>query len=361
MRSFYNRDKPGRITAVVYIKNDLSPGQGTPFFGWGEIGTNVIWFVDNNAGQMTQTDTRYDFTSEVFSRDQSFRISGRSDGLGTYVVSSQAENETIVSPKPVSSLALFADSSLATGGFDGKINLFSVSLSGNQVKITNNGTLDGHSAKVTGVAFSPDGTLLVSSSLDGTLRLWDVKAQKEIATLSAPNGVKLNAVAFSPDGTLIASAGSDGIVRLWGVPTSQATPEATSSVTAQATPMASATAVSPAATALAHEGTFAAKPGHWEGSNPTVSFDLSKSGAITNFAINVDVVSAVCKLTFQGQASVSANGTLVLGDPTNQTVPEYLTGTFTSATSLHGNYDISQCGQWVFLPKQGSWTATWSG
>ncbi|MCB8927745.1 MAG: hypothetical protein H6652_19190 [Ardenticatenaceae bacterium] len=33
--------------------------------------------------------------------------------------------------------------------------------------------LEGHSARVLSAAFSPDGTRIVTASLDGTARLWD--------------------------------------------------------------------------------------------------------------------------------------------------------------------------------------------
>jgi len=36
-------------------------------------------------------------------------------------------------------------------------------------------TLKGHTDEVTGVAFTPDGRLLVSGSKDGTIRLWGVR------------------------------------------------------------------------------------------------------------------------------------------------------------------------------------------
>jgi WD40 repeat protein len=38
-------------------------------------------------------------------------------------------------------------------------------------------TLEGHRDGVHSVAFSPDGTLLASTSLDGTIRMWGIGRQ----------------------------------------------------------------------------------------------------------------------------------------------------------------------------------------
>jgi WD40 repeat protein len=43
--------------------------------------------------------------------------------------------------------------------------------------------LSGHTSKITGLAFAPNGRVLVSCSSDGTLRLWDLQSGKEIAAL----------------------------------------------------------------------------------------------------------------------------------------------------------------------------------
>ena len=49
--------------------------------------------------------------------------------------------------------------------------------------------LSGHTSKITGLAFSPNGRVLVSGSGDGTVRLWDLQTGKEIAALiSLGNG-----------------------------------------------------------------------------------------------------------------------------------------------------------------------------
>src|SRR4051794_13582589 len=76
-------------------------------------------------------------------------------------------------------------------------------------------TLRGHTARVSSVAFTPDGRTLASGSYDNTIKLWDVRTGKERATLKHLDGV--SAVTFAADGKTLASGSEDKTVKLWDV------------------------------------------------------------------------------------------------------------------------------------------------
>jgi branched-chain amino acid transport system substrate-binding protein len=63
------------------------------------------------------------------------------------------------------------------------------------------------------VAFSTDGTRLVSASRDGTARIWDVN--REASTLTLYGHRTLVGATFSPDGQRVVTGDRDGLVQLW--------------------------------------------------------------------------------------------------------------------------------------------------
>jgi WD40 repeat protein len=99
---------------------------------------------------------------------------------------------------------------LASGSLDNTIRLWDAA-SGALLR-----TLEGHTNTVRSVAFSPDGRALASASNDNTIRLWDAASGRLLRTLEGHTWEVLS-VAFSPDGHLLASGSRDGTVRLWGV------------------------------------------------------------------------------------------------------------------------------------------------
>ncbi len=80
--------------------------------------------------------------------------------------------------------------------------------------------LTGHRGKVSAVAFSPDGSLLLSGAgepaLLGELKLWNVSTGECLKTWRGHRD-SVYAVAFSPDSKTIASAGYDQSIKLWNI------------------------------------------------------------------------------------------------------------------------------------------------
>jgi hypothetical protein len=63
----------------------------------------------------------------------------------------------------------------------------------------------GHGGRVWSIAFAPDGETLASASLDGTIRLWDVRTGRQVAQLD--RSPEARAIAFTADGQLLVSTG----------------------------------------------------------------------------------------------------------------------------------------------------------
>ncbi|MGE3316507.1 MAG: hypothetical protein AB7O26_15435, partial [Planctomycetaceae bacterium] len=72
----------------------------------------------------------------------------------------------------------------------------------------------GHEKPVTSVGILlPAGTLCVSGSEDGTVRVWQIADAKQTASMA--QGAPVTAIAVRPDGQLIAAAGANNVVRFW--------------------------------------------------------------------------------------------------------------------------------------------------
>ncbi len=69
------------------------------------------------------------------------------------------------------------------------------------------------------IAFSPDGSLLATGSLDGNLRVWLVE-DGELLTEKIAHSASIERVIFTPDGTRLVSGSYDGTISVWRVPNS---------------------------------------------------------------------------------------------------------------------------------------------
>src|ERR1044072_1019232 len=80
--------------------------------------------------------------------------------------------------------------------------------------------LRGHTGRLLSITFSPDRQHVLTSSQDGTIRLWPVEGRSD--PIVFPGGTNGKGVAvFSPDGRMVGSAGEDGTTRVWSIDVTQ--------------------------------------------------------------------------------------------------------------------------------------------
>ena len=113
----------------------------------------------------------------------------------------------------VTSVAYSPDGTkVLTGGQDDKAILWDAVTGASILSFT------GHTADVMSVAFSPDGSKVLTGSGDHTAKLWSTSSGELLQTLTG-HASWVSGVAFSPDGTVVLTGGWDGTAKLWNAST----------------------------------------------------------------------------------------------------------------------------------------------
>jgi WD40 repeat protein len=110
-----------------------------------------------------------------------------------------------------------------TGSGNPTIQLWNVSPESNPASNTQESphqTLTGHSGEIASLAFTPDSQILISSSADKTIKLWNLKTGQLIRTLRG-HTARVNSLAISSDSQLLASGSTDKTIKLWNLKTGQ--------------------------------------------------------------------------------------------------------------------------------------------
>ncbi|KAI0978903.1 hypothetical protein GJ496_005081 [Pomphorhynchus laevis] len=75
--------------------------------------------------------------------------------------------------------------------------------------------------EIVDLQWSPDGTHILTTSLDTNVRLWSAESSCLTQTLSSKHSGAITAARWSPDGTLIATSSVDGTCIVWAAQTGQ--------------------------------------------------------------------------------------------------------------------------------------------
>jgi WD40 repeat protein len=181
-----------------------------------DIGAATVRIYDTRTLQTLRTfrDGPDAANAIVFSPDgKQLFVGGGNSSVSIWDIDSPGEPEILAANGTVF-LDLSRDGKmLAAGSINQQTNTFPVLLWDLSVKEKRSKELLGHGAKVTSVAFSPDGDMLATGSMDRTVRLWDPRTGYPIRVLSLAS--RVFCVAFSRRGHYLAIGLEDGSIKLY--------------------------------------------------------------------------------------------------------------------------------------------------
>ncbi|MBW4629515.1 MAG: caspase family protein [Brasilonema octagenarum HA4186-MV1] len=193
---------------------DLENQQQLDTFKGNDIGYSQGTFTQQNYGLF--------FQGLSLSKDGNLLAIG---GDNTITVRSRNGEQLVTFPEgPAPEEGNIVPNWVQATAFDPSGNLLASSTVGGTVRLWNwkqrkeilPNPIEANTTQTFSVVFSPKGNLIATAGLDGStngVRLWNLSGEK-LAEFKGHLG-KVNQVIFSPDGSLLATAGNDGTARIW--------------------------------------------------------------------------------------------------------------------------------------------------
>lgn len=175
-----------------------------------------LWSLpDGKSVRVIDADPQQVFTADV-SPNGTVLASGNTNGQAKLWTIQGAPLATLAHGGPrVLSVAFTPDGSrVVTAGDDPAIKVWSVP----DGKLLC--TLKGHTKAVSEVAIAPDGQIVASGSDDHLVKVWHVGTCREMATLNLFTD-EVWGLAFSPDGSMLVAGGKEPTLGVWDMPTTK--------------------------------------------------------------------------------------------------------------------------------------------
>eukprot|EP01084_Bolivina_argentea_P144229 253115_1 len=167
----------------------------------------------------------------TFSRDGNLLVSGSSDGFievwdydkgelmkDSNVLSFQWNDELLLhnENEAVRYITFSNDSqSMASGGDNGSIKIWNIYRGINSITFN-----DAHAKSITSLQFNKNGTQILSSSLDGLIKIHGLKSQRILKEFNGHSSFVNKALYINNDESIV-SCSSDGSIRIWDTKTTQ--------------------------------------------------------------------------------------------------------------------------------------------
>jgi cytochrome c len=168
----------------------------------------IVSPLTNAVGEPVVIESAAPVNGIVFSSDRSELFAAGYDGtLRSIRLDDRLTTRRVQIGSPINNLVLAGNEELVAATADGKLLFFDLAL--NQ-----RASLEIQPGPLTSLAISPDGNILASAGLQGSIAIVERRARTKLTSIEGP-GMPVWSLAFDRSGSILYTGGADRVVRRW--------------------------------------------------------------------------------------------------------------------------------------------------